>query len=325
MTEKNAAPGDDQLTFDPDVAVQPRPTSPAVDGILGRPVRVLDQGFVRLVDYMGNDAAIVQAARVSYGAGTRKATEDAALIRYLLRHRHTSPFEMVEVKLHVKAPIFVARQWLRHRTASVNELSARYSILPDDLYLPDDTEISFQSADNKQGRSARVVDRATRDRVRELLLAGQQSAYSSYQELLDAGIARELARIALPVSVYTEWYWKLNLHNLFHFLELRLDAHAQYEIRRYASAIALIVERLAPIAYAAFVDYLRDAASLSRVERAIVARALRTAGIAAEEWSQLGKRERREFAAKFGLDPEPAGKEGADGSSARPARAVAAT
>lgn len=306
MTENSGAQDDDQLTFDPEVAVLPRPTSPAVDSILGRPVRVLDQGFVRLVDYMGNDAAIVQAARVSYGAGTRKATEDAALIRYLLRHRHTSPFEMVEVKLHVKAPIFVARQWLRHRTASVNELSARYSILPDDLYLPDDTEISFQSADNKQGRSAREVDSATRERVRELLLAGQQSAYASYQELLDAGIARELARIALPVSVYTEWYWKLNLHNLFHFLELRLDAHAQYEIRRYASAIALIVERVAPIAYAAFADYLRDAASLSRVERDIVARALRTAGVTPEEWSRMGKRERREFAAKFGLDAEPA-------------------
>lgn len=302
MAERTATSRDETLSFDTTVAPLSRPVSPAVEEILGCPVRVLDHGFVRLVDYMGNDAAVVQAARVSYGVGTRKATEDRALIRYLLRQRHTSPFEMVEVKLHVKAPIFVARQWLRHRTASVNELSARYSILPDELYLPADTEISFQSTDNKQGRSPRTVDSATRERVRELLLAGQERAYATYQELLDADIARELARIALPVSVYSEWYWKLNLHNLFHFLELRLDAHAQYEIRRYAEAIALIVERVAPVAYAAFVDYSRDAARLSRVERDIVKGALHRAGVSPEEWSRLGRRERLEFAAKFGLE-----------------------
>lgn len=292
-------------TFEFDMTVEPltRPTAPDVEEILGRPIHVLDHGFVRLVDYMGNDAAIVQAARVSYGVGTRKASEDAALIRYLLRHRHTSPFEMVEVKLHVKAPLFVARQWLRHRTASVNELSARYSILPEELYLPDETEISFQSVDNRQGRSPALVDEATSARVRELLLAGQRSAYSAYQELLDADIARELARIVLPVAVYSEWYWKINLHNLFHFLELRLDPHAQYEIRSYAGAIASIVERLTPVAYAAFVDYIRDAVSLSRVERELVATALQDAGVPAEQWRRLGKRERDEFSAKFDLDP----------------------
>jgi thymidylate synthase ThyX len=603
------------LQFDETVAPLARPGVPDVDAILGVPIRVLDHGFVRLVDYMGNDAAIVQAARVSYGLGTRKRSEDKALIRYLLRQHHTSPFEMIDVKLHVKAPIFVARQWLRHRTAcltgdtvlsfdlpgaeqrgrrqhhgltieqfyrlwhegtshpirkrkplflervalerrytvpdlarlverraedlrnlvraeklaatreagrifiqgsawhdyaqqqdtarvpmrdrlarmqlrmcdeqsgeirhthvtdiwqtgvkpvfkvtlvngktltmtkdhrcltergwmtleqatglrltkqggvtwrddapafatngvpahqsaewlgacrrsgydvqamadeagvsyhtirkwlrlhglgftacwpdmsaviarpagkptpspsrlfrqwskiarieyagaamtydlsvagpyhnfvangfivhnSVNEVSARYSILPEELYLPDDTQVSFQSADNKQGRSAAAVSPELKARVRELLLAGQHAAYAGYQEMLDAEIARELARIALPVSVYTEWYWKINLHNLFHFLELRVDPHAQYEIRMYGEAICLIVQRLAPLAYEAFVDYARDAVHLSAPERAIVARALHGEAIRPEDWGRLGKRERAEFARKFGL------------------------
>jgi thymidylate synthase (FAD) len=297
------------LKFDESVAPLPRPTVPEVEAILGVPIRVLDHGFVRLVDYMGNDAAIVQAARVSYGAGTKKRSEDAALIRYLLRHKHTSPFEMVEVKLHVKAPIFVARQWVRHRTASANEISGRYSILSDEMYLPDDTQISFQSGDNKQGRSAAEVPPEVRARVRELLLAGQREAYAGYQEMIDAEIARELARIALPLSVYTEWYWKIDLHNLFHFLALRLDPHAQFEIRIYAEAIALIVERLAPVAYGAFVDYSREGVHLSGPERAIVARALRGEPIAPEDWARIGKRERAEFARKFGLDPAMTGGE----------------
>ncbi|HET8630297.1 MAG TPA: FAD-dependent thymidylate synthase [Thermomicrobiales bacterium] len=303
MDERQAT-GDEPLHFDETVPPSPRPAVPAVDAILGRPIRVLDHGFVRLVDYMGDDAAIVQAARVSYGPGTRKVSEDKALIRYLLRNLHTSPFEMVEVKLHVKAPIFVARQWLRHRTAAANEMSGRYSILPEEMYLPDNTQISFQSADNKQGRSADPVDPALRARVRDLLLAGQREAYAGYQELLDAAIARELARIALPVSIYTEWYWKINLHNLFHFLELRTDAHAQYEIRVYAEAICLIAQRLAPVAYEAFEDYIRQAVRLSRVERGLVARALRGEPLRAEDWKGLGKRERAEFARKFGLTPE---------------------
>jgi len=297
------------LRFDESVAPLPRPRVPEVEAILGVPIRVLDHGFVRLVDYMGDDAAIVQAARVSYGAGTKKRSEDSALIRYLLRHKHTSPFEMVEVKLHLKAPIFVARQWMRHRVASINEVSARYSILPNEMYLPDDTQISFQSSDNKQGRSTTEVPQEVRERVRELLLAGQREAYAGYQEMIDAEIARELARIALPVSVYTEWYWKMNLHNLFHFLTLRTDAHAQFEIRIYAEAICLIVQRLAPVAYQAFVDYSRDAVHLSGPEREIVARALRGEPIRPEDWKRIGKRERAEFAGKFGIAvPElPAG------------------
>lgn len=289
------------LQFDQSVTPLPRPTVAAVDEILGVPINVLDHGFVRLIDYMGNDAAIVQAARVSYGEGTKKRSEDAALIRYLLRHRHTSPFEMVDIKLHIKAPIFVARQWVRHRTASMNEISGRYSILPEELYLPDDTQISFQSSDNKQGRSTTDVPEPLRRRVHDLLLVGQREAYAGYQELIDAEIARELARITLPLSVYTEWYWKMNLHNLFHFLSLRVDPHAQFEIRIYAEAICLILQRLAPVAYQAFVDYERDATYLSGPERAIVAQALRGEPITPADWQAIGKRERREFAAKFGL------------------------
>ncbi len=214
---------------------------------------------------------------------------------------------------------FVANGFVVHN--SVNELSARYSVLPEEMYLPDDTQISFQSTDNKQGRSAAAVDPALRARVRELLLAGQREAYAGYQELIDAGIARELARIALPVAVYTEWYWKINLHNLFHFLELRLDAHAQHEIRVYAEAICLIARRLAPTAYGAFEDYIRDATRLSGVERAIVARALRGAPPTPDEWRRLGKRERAEFARKFGLAEPEAGA----GSPPAPANGAAGT
>ena len=474
------------LHFDETVAPLARPANEAVDAILGVPIRVLDHGFVRLVDYMGNDAAIVQAARVSYGQGTKKRSEDSGLIRYLMRHRHTSPFEMVETKFHIKAPIFVARQWVRHRTAclagdsllsfdfpgaeirvgrqhyevaiadvyerwhsggasaihqlplrmcneesgaiqhtrlidiwqsgikptfrvtlddgkslkmtkdhrcltelgwmtlgqatklrqidsqtvvwdvaspafatngawveeatpqtesitrlyrtwsriakieyageemtydlsvagpyhnfvangfivhnSVNEVSARYSLLPEEMYIPEDAQISFQSVDNKQGRSAAEVPTELKARVRELLLAGQRESYAAYQELIDAEIARELARIALPVSIYSEWYWKMNLHNLFHFLSLRMDAHAQYEIRIYAEAIGLIVQRLAPVAYGAFLDYMREATTLSGPERAIVTKALHGEPIAPEDWARIGKRERAEFARKFGLE-----------------------
>jgi thymidylate synthase (FAD) len=291
------------LAFDPAVPALPRPTTPEVDAILGVPIPVLDHGFVRLIDYMGDDAAIVQAARVSYGAGTKKRSEDAALIRYLLRHKHTSPFEMVEVKLHIKAPIFVARQWVRHRTASANEISGRYSILSDEMYLPDDTQISFQATDNKQGRSLTDVPEGLRQRVKELLLAGQREAYAGYQELIDAEIARELARIILPVSIYTEWYWKMNLHNLFHFLTLRTDPHAQFEIRIYAEAICLIAEKIAPVAYGAFLDYQRGATMVSRQERLLIARVLRGQPIQPEDWHGISKREQKEFAQKFGLNP----------------------
>jgi thymidylate synthase (FAD) len=194
---------------------------------------------------------------------------------------------------------FVANGFIVHNSA--NEVSARYSILSNEMYIPDDAQISFQSSDNKQGRSTTEVPQAVRERVRELLLAGQREAYAGYQEMIDAEIARELARIALPVSVYTEWYWKMNLHNLFHFLTLRTDAHAQFEIRIYAEAICLIVQRLAPVAYQAFVDYSRDAVHLSGPEREIVARALRGEEIRPEDWKRIGKRERAEFARKFGI------------------------
>jgi thymidylate synthase (FAD) len=211
--------------------------------------------------------------------------------------------EEMTYDLEVAGPYhnFVANGFIVHNSA--NEISGRYSILSDEMYLPDDTQISFQSSDNKQGRSADAVPDALRERVRALLLAGQRESYAAYQELIDAEIARELARIALPVSVYTEWYWKMNLHNLFHFLALRTDAHAQFEIRIYAEAICLIVQRLAPVAYGAFIDYARDATHLSAPERQIVARALRGETIAPSDWERIGKRERAEFARKFGLDP----------------------
>jgi thymidylate synthase (FAD) len=289
------------LKFDATIEPLPRPKSEAADKILGVPIRVLNHGLVRLVDYMGNDDAIVQAARVSYGAGTKKRSEDHGLIRYLMRHRHTSPLEMVETKFHVKMPIFVARQWIRHRTASVNEVSARYSLLPDEMYIPEDAQISFQSTDNKQGRSMAEVPGALKERVRELLLAGQRESYEAYQEMIDAEIARELARISLPVAVYTEWYWKLNLHNLFHFLTLRLDAHAQYEIRVYAEAIALIVQQIAPVAFGAFEDYQRYASHLSAAETRIVAKLLRREEVIAADWQGVSQRERQEFAKRFDL------------------------
>ena len=296
-----AAPGPG---FDERAMPRPRPAVPAADAILGIPIRVLDHGFVRLVDYMGGDAAVVQAAQVSYGAGTKRVSDDEALIRYLYRLQHSSPFEMTQVKLHLKAPLFVARQLVRSRLASWNEVSARYSILPDEMYLPDDAVISFQSTDNRQGRSEVAVPEALRTRVRALLLEGQRAAYGAYQELLDAGIARELARLTLPVAVYTEWYWRLDLHNLLRLIALRADRHAQYETRVYAEALTLIVERLAPLAYRAFVDYQREGVRLSAAERALVARALRAEALRPEDWAGLSRREREEFARKFEL-PDP--------------------
>jgi thymidylate synthase (FAD) len=246
-----------------------------------------------------------------HGQTPRPRPADKRLGRPTRLVRHWSKIARIEYAgeemtydLAVAGPChnFVANGFIVHN--SVNEMSGRYSILPEEMYLPDDTQISFQSSDNKQGRSAAPVDPALRARVRDLLLAGQREAYAGYQELLDAAIARELARIALPVAVYTEWYWKINLHNLFHFLELRADAHAQYEIRVYAEAICLIAQRLAPVAYEAFEDYIRQAVRLSRVERRLVARALRGEPLRPEDWKGLGKRERAEFARKFGLTPE---------------------
>ncbi len=233
---------------------------------IGTQIECLNGGFVRLVDYMGNDAAIVQAARVSYGAGTKQVRQDRALIRYLMRHWHTSPFEMVEFKFHVKLPIFVARQWIRHRTANVNEYSGRYSILREEFYVPEPEQVRFQSPTNKQGRADQSLPAEEVAAILDEIVEQQKALYQSYQRLLEKGVARELARINLPVSLYTEWYWKIDLHNLFHFLQLRMDVHAQYEIRVYANAIAEIIKPIIPMAWEAFEDYRLNARSFSANE-----------------------------------------------------------
>ncbi|MFA7124844.1 MAG: FAD-dependent thymidylate synthase [Sphaerochaetaceae bacterium] len=224
----------------------------AAEEILDKEFPVLDKGFVRLVDYLGSDARIVQSARVSYGEGTKTYRQDKALIAYLMRNEHTSPFEQVVFTFHIKMPIFVARQWIRHRTARVNEISGRYSIMADEAYVPDFEHINYQSGDNKQGRSDEPVGEDVCRQVAELIQSNHEHAFTSYKKLLDLGIARELARIDLPLSLYTQWYWQMDLHNLFHFLKLRLDAHAQYEIRVYAEQILSIVETVCPMACEAF-------------------------------------------------------------------------
>ena len=236
------------------------------DALLGKRIDCLDKGFVRLIDVMGDDAAIVQAARVSYGSGTKKVLEDRGLIRYLLRHAHTTPFEMVEFKFHVKLPIFVARQWIRHRTANVNEYSGRYSEMKDEFYTPHPNDIRPQSVANKQGRSDETLPEGMAEQAANAFKSGQDEAYAQYQEFLEQGIAREIARINLPVSNYTEWYWKIDLHNLFHFLRLRIDAHAQYEIRVFAEAIAELVQPFVPYAWEAFEDYVLNAHRMTAPE-----------------------------------------------------------
>jgi thymidylate synthase (FAD) len=288
-----------------------RPTVPALEERLHHLIPLLDHGFVRLVDYMGDDGAIVQAARVSYGKGTKTATNDRGLIRYLMRHRHTTPFEMCEIKLHVKLPIFVARQWIRHRTANVNEYSARYSILDREFYLPEPEQLASQSQSNKQGRE-RVIDGAEGARVLELLRRDAAQTYDTYSYLLnDNGegdpedpersmLARELARMNLTVNYYTQWYWKIDLHNLLHFLSLRADGHAQYEIRVYADAIADLVKTWVPVAYEAYDDYRVGGGFFSRQEldalRASVDPERLNASLAG---GGLSGRERREFLNKL--------------------------
>ncbi len=277
-----------------------RPTVPALEEYLFKPVPVLDHGFVRVVDYMGDDAAVVQAARVSYGRGTRKALEDEGLIRYLMRHYHSTPFEMCEIKFHVKLPIFVARQWIRHRTANVNEYSARYSILDKDFYLPAPEQLAVQSADNKQGRGA-VLDGATAERVLRLLREDADQTYAHYEEMLgeDIALARELARMNLTLNTYTQWYWKTDLHNLFHFLRLRADAHAQYEIRVYAEAMLEMAKAWVPLSTKAFCDYRLGAVTFSAKMMEILRRML--AGEAVEQaGSGLSKREWAEMMAALG-------------------------
>jgi len=246
-----------------------RVSVPELDRILGDEVKALDHGHVRVIDYMGDDGAIVQAARVSYGDGTKTVSEDAGLIRYLLRHRHTTPFEMCEIKLHMRLPLFVARQLIRHRTANVNEYSARYSIVPDLFYIPATEQICEQSKENKQGRG-HPVTASTADIVKHELKSRSQSAYDFYKWQLDRGVARETARLNLPVNVYTEWYWKCDLHNLLHFQSLRHDKHAQWEIRVYAAIIDDIIKKWVPITHKAYVDYVQDAHTFSGPEMALL-------------------------------------------------------
>ncbi|ADN03135.1 FAD-dependent thymidylate synthase [Spirochaeta thermophila] len=239
---------------------------PEAEEILDKPFPVLDRGFVRLVDYMGSDERIVQAARVSYGKGTKSYREDKALIDYLLRNEHTSPFEQVVFTFHAKMPIFVARQWVRHRTARINEISGRYSVLQEEFYVPSPEVLAPQSASNKQGREEAPFPPEVAEEIRKEMAAFQEDAYRRYEGLLERGVARELARINLPLSLYTEWYWQMDLHNLFRFLWLRLDPHAQYEIREYAKVILEIVRRVCPLAVASFEEHVRGAVRFSAKE-----------------------------------------------------------
>ena len=239
---------------------------PEAEAILDKEYPVLDKGFVRLVDYFGGDQRIVQSARVSYGEGTKTVSQDGALIDYLLRHQHTSPFEQVVMTFHLKMPIFVARQWVRHRTGRMNEVSGRYSIMKDEFYVPEADKVAPQSTDNKQGRANEAFDKAKAEEIIDSLKKGQENAYENYSELIDEGLAREIARINLPLSLYTEFYWEMDLHNLFHFLKLRLDSHAQYEIRVYAEAILEICKKVAPMATASFMNHQNEGVNFSGEE-----------------------------------------------------------
>lgn len=279
-----------------------RAVSEGMEAHLYRATPVLDHGFIRVVDYMGDDSAIVQAARVSYGAGTKHVSNDEGLIRYLMRHWHSTPFEMCEVKLHVKLPVFVARQWIRHRTANVNEYSARYSILDREFYIPAPEQLAAQSTVNNQGRGE-VLTGEEAARVLEMLKSDANRSYDHYEAMLSQegqqGLARELARMNLPANVYTQWYWKVDLHNLFHFLRLRADAHAQYEIRAYAEAIAQAVKDWVPLAFAAFEDYRMGGVTLSAKAIAVLKRRLAGETVG-QEASGMSKGEWREFVEVWG-------------------------
>jgi len=289
-----------------------RATVPALEEILYQPLAVLDHGFVRVVDYMGDDGAVVQAARVSYGRGTKRVSEDQGLINYLMRHRHTTPFEMCEIKYHVKLPIFVARQWIRHRTANVNEYSARYSILDNEFYIPAPEHLGAQARGNRQGRGE-VLAGAEAKRVFELLKNDSEQLYAHYSEMLNEdergaardparqGLARELARMNLSLNFYTQWYWKTDLHNLLGFLSLRADPHAQYEIRVYAEAMLDTVRRWVPMTFAAFAEYRLGGAHISARGLAIVKRLLGGETVT-QEASGLSKREWRELMESLGRD-----------------------
>ena len=287
-----------------------RPVSPELEEILYKPFEVLDHGFVRVVDYMGNDSSVVQAARVSYGQGTKKVNADKGLINYLIAHRHTTPLEMCEIKFHIKLPIFVARQWIRHRTASVNEYSARYSIVEDEFYVPKAENLSAQSKINHQGRDeTKVLNSAESKRVLEILKNDSVKSYDHYLEMINQdeagnivdenkeGLARELARMNLPLSCYTQWYWKIDLHNLLHFLNLRADSHAQYEIRVYAQVMLEMVKKWVPHCFEAFVKHHKDGENLSGPAIEVIKKMLNgekvtqeNSGLSGREWEELLKK-----------------------------------
>jgi thymidylate synthase (FAD) len=288
-----------------------RPTVPALEALMYDAMIVLDHGFVRVVDYMGDDSSVVQAARVSYGKGTRKISEDQGLIRYLLRHSHTTPFEMASIKFHMKLPIFVARQWIRHRTASVNEYSARYSVLDREFYVPDVDQLAAQSTHNKQGREKALSQRDAQEVLR-ILREDANRNYDHYVWMLNegengepleqerTGIARELARMNLTLNTYTQWYWKTDLHNLMNFLALRLDPHAQYEIRVYAEIIASIVKCWVPHTFGAFEEYRLKKVTLSGTAVKIIAALLH--GRSPDEWlGTMSDREVQDLERSFGL------------------------
>jgi len=289
-----------------------RTTVPALEEILYEAIPVLDHGFVRVIDYMGDDGAVVQAARVSYGRGTRKVSEDRGLIQYLMRHRHSTPFEMCEIKFHVKLPIFVARQWIRHRTANVNEYSARYSILDNEFYVPAPEQLAAQSAANRQGRGE-LLEGAEAAEVLELLRSDAARNYDHYARMLNeredgsridparTGLARELARMNLTLGFYTQWYWKTDLHNLMHFLSLRADPHAQYEIRVYAEAMMDVLRRWVPLTAEAFEEYRLNATMLSKCGLEVVKRLIAGETVT-QETSGIGKREWRELMAALGRE-----------------------
>ncbi|MBT7956078.1 MAG: FAD-dependent thymidylate synthase [Rhodospirillaceae bacterium] len=289
-----------------------RATVPALEEVLYEPMPVLDHGFVRVIDYMGDDAAIVQAARVSYGKGTKKVSDDAGLINYLLRHRHTTPFEMCEIKYHIKVPIFIARQWIRHRTANVNEYSARYSVLDREFYIPSADQLASQSTQNHQGRGD-LLQGEEAQRVLDILKEDATRNYDHYIEMLNedekgevvdesnSGLARELARMNLTLNMYTQWYWKIDLHNLLHFLSLRADAHAQYEIRVYADAMLETVKRWVPIAHKAFMQYRVGGIGLSAAALDVVKKMLAGEKVSQED-SGMSKREWRELMATLEQD-----------------------
>ena len=286
-----------------------RVTAPELEAVLYKPIEVLDHGFIRVIDYMGDDSSIVQSARVSYGKGTKKISNDKGLIKYLMRHRHSTPFEMCEIKFHIKLPIFIARQWIRHRTANVNEYSARYSILDKEFYIPSAENLAAQSAINNQGRGDALTDDEASN-VIQILKKDAEQTYSNYETLLNessegniideskSGIARELARMNLTLNTYTQWYWKIDLNNLLHFLALRADDHAQYEIRVYADAMLDLVKKWVPLTYEAFEDYRIGGTELSAKEVNLMRKLLKGEKVSFEE-EGLSKREWSELQRKF--------------------------